>query len=90
MNEGVLREFVIKAGFNEEKVQVQQDETIRTDEDLEGMRDFMRAGFSNMATKGWTDEEKERWPAAVDKAIQREVDQYGGIQFEAWTIIAQK
>jgi ubiquinone/menaquinone biosynthesis C-methylase UbiE len=90
MNEGVLRDLVIMAGFNEEKVQVQHDKTIRKGEDLEGMRDFMLGDISKMATKDWTDEEKSRWAAAVDEAIQREVEQYGGIQFEAWTVIAQK
>jgi ubiquinone/menaquinone biosynthesis C-methylase UbiE len=90
MHEGVLRDFVIKAGFNEEKVQVHHDETIRKDEDLEGMRDFMLGDISKMATKDWTDEEKGRWPSAVDEAIQKEVEQYGGIQFEAWTVIAHK
>jgi ubiquinone/menaquinone biosynthesis C-methylase UbiE len=90
MNEGVLRDLVIMAGFNEEKVQVQHDKTIRKGEDLEGMRDFMLGDISKMATKDWTDEEKSRWPVAVDEAIQREVEQYGGIQFEAWTVIAQK
>lgn len=90
MNPGVLAELVIKAGFSETKIHVSQDETVRKDEDLDGMRQFMLADFSRMATKDWTEEERGRWPAAVNEAIQKEVEQYGGIQFESWTIIAHK
>ncbi|OOQ89067.1 hypothetical protein PEBR_10488 [Penicillium brasilianum] len=90
MNPGVLAELVIKAGFSEAKMQVYQDNTVRKDEDLEGMREFMLADFSRIVMKDWTEEERARWPAAVDKAIRREVEQYGGILFESWTVIAHK
>lgn len=90
INEGVLVELVIKAGFSAAKVQVERDETVRKGGDLEGMKEFMLADFSKMATRGWTDEDMGRWPAAVDEAIQREVEEYGGIRFEAWTVIAHK
>jgi hypothetical protein len=43
-----------------------------------------------MTTEGWTDEEKIRWPAAVNEAVRREVEQFRGILFEAWTAIAYK
>ncbi|KAJ5381889.1 uncharacterized protein N7496_004317 [Penicillium cataractarum] len=90
MNPRVLAELVIKAGFSETTMHVNQDGTVRKDEDLEGMRQFMLADVSKMATKDWTEEERGRWPAAINEAIQREVEQYGGIQFESWTIIARK
>ncbi|KAJ5177171.1 uncharacterized protein N7482_003048 [Penicillium canariense] len=89
-NEGVLAKLVIEAGFNKARVEVVQKDTVRTGEDLEGMKEFMLADLSNMATKDWTPEEKKRWPAAIEEAIEREVQQYGGIWFEAWIVIAQK
>lgn len=47
-------------------------------------------GIRDSMTVGWSDEEKGRWPAAVEEAIQKEIEQYGGVLFEAWTAIAQK
>lgn len=78
MNEGVLRDLWIKAGFNEGKVQVHHDETIRKDEDHKGMRDFMLGDISKMATKDWTNEDKGRWSAAADEATGRDVNDMEG------------
>lgn len=90
LNEGVLAKLVVEAGFDETKTQVVQKETVRTGEDVQGMKEFMLTEFSTMATKGWSDEEKKRWPAAVEQAIRKEVEEYGGIRFEAWVVIARK
>jgi hypothetical protein len=65
-----------------------QTEIEQKGEDVQGMKEFMLADFS-MATRGWS-EEQQRWHVAVEEAIRREVEEYGGIKFEAWTIIARK
>lgn len=90
-SEGVLFEFVVEAGFEEAEVGVGEEMTVRKGEHIEEMKKFfLWDGIQNMMTEGWTDEEKGRWPVAVDEAIRREVEQYGGIMFEAWTAIAEK
>jgi hypothetical protein len=90
-SEGVLFEFVFEAGFSEAKVGVGEERTVRKGEHMEEMKKFfLWDGIQTMMTEGWTDKEKGRWPAAVDEAIRREVEQYGGILFEAWTAIAGK
>jgi hypothetical protein len=90
LNEGVLAGMVVEAGFSEANIQVSQTEIVQKGEDVQGMKEFMLADFSKMATRGWSAEEQQRWPVAVEEAIRREVEEYGGIKFEAWTIIARK
>lgn len=90
LKEGVLAKMVVEAGFSEANVQVSQREIVQKGEDVQGMKEFMLADFSTMATRGWSDEEQQRWPVAVEEAIRREVEEYGGIKFEAWTVIARK
>lgn len=89
--EGVLLEFVVEAGFREGKVDVRIERTVRNGEHVEEMKKwFLWDGIQDSMTEGWSDKEKGKWPVAVDEAIQKEVEQYGGILFEAWTAIAQK
>ena len=89
--ESVLFRFVVEAGFSEAKVEVRQERTVRKAEHIEEMKKLILwDGFRDAMTKGWTDEEKGKWPAAVEEAIQKDVEQYGGVLFEAWTATAYK
>jgi ubiquinone/menaquinone biosynthesis C-methylase UbiE len=90
LNEGVLAKMAVEAGFEEGNVRVSKGEIVQKGEDLQGMKDFMMTGFLTMATKGWSDEDREKWPAAVEEAIRREVEEFDGIKFEGWTVIARK
>lgn len=90
LNEGVLEKLVVEAGFDERKVQVSKKESIQTEEDIQGMKEFMLADFSKMATRGWSDREQQKWPAAVEEAICGEIGKNGGVKFEAWIVIARK
>lgn len=90
LHDGVLAKMAVEAGFEEGNVRVSKGEIVQKGEDVQGMKDFMLADFSTMATKGWSDEDKEKWPAAVEEAIRREVQEFGGIKFEGWTVIARK
>jgi ubiquinone/menaquinone biosynthesis C-methylase UbiE len=90
LNENVLAKLAIEAGFDEAKIQVSRKEIVQKGEDLEGMKEFMSTGFSSMATRDWSPEEQQRWPAAVEEATGKEVDEYGGMKFESWTVIARK
>ena len=46
-------------------------DTGRTVEDVQAMRKFILANSPTMATKGWSDEEKEKWPAVVEEAVRK-------------------
>lgn len=89
--EGVLVEFVVEAGFSEGNVEVIIERTVRKGEHIDEMKkSLLWNGIRDSMTVGWSDEEKGRWPAAVEEAIQKEIEQYGGVLFETWTAIAQK
>lgn len=90
MNDGVLHRHVIESGFDESNIQVAQKETVRVGEDVEGMKALMVTTFLQMACKGWSDEDKKKWPTAIEQAISSEVEEYGGVKFEAWVVIAKK
>ncbi|KAH6679947.1 S-adenosyl-L-methionine-dependent methyltransferase [Plectosphaerella plurivora] len=89
--EGVLEKLAIEAGFEADKIQVLQKTVIVKGEELhEGLKVFMQGDMMKPARQGWTDEEEARWPAAVEEAIQGEVDAFGGVKFEAWLVLAKK
>ncbi len=89
-DQSVLAKLVVEAGFDEDKVRVLERETVRRGEDLEGMKAFMQSDFAAMATKSWPDEDKAKWPAAVEEAFGKEVEEHGGMKFVSWTAIARK
>jgi len=42
------------------------------------------------ATKEWSEQELGRWPEAVTAALEKEEQEFGGISFEAWVVVAKK
>ena len=73
--EGVLLEFVVEAGFSEGNVEAIIERTVRKGEHIDEMKkSLLWNGIWDSMTVGWTDEEKGRWPAAVEEAIQKEVE----------------
>ncbi|CAM1507447.1 Fc.00g070880.m01.CDS01 [Cosmosporella sp. VM-42] len=90
MNEGVLANLAAEAGFASSSLGVSQRNTIVSGADLDGLRGFMLGDFTRPARAGWSEEEQARWPDAVEKAVQEEVNEFGGVRFEAWVVLAKK
>ncbi|KAK3314441.1 S-adenosyl-L-methionine-dependent methyltransferase [Apodospora peruviana] len=88
--EGVLADLAVDAGFNKEKMTVLSKRVVVTGDDLDNLSEFFPGLISEPARKGWTEQERARWPEVVDKAIQGEVEEYGGVLFEAWVVLAWK
>lgn len=92
--EGVVEAQLLEAGFSKDKVRTFVMEHIITEDDkwkFEGLYDFMTStSIAVQSTRGWTPEEAKGWTDAVRQAMQKEVDLYGGIKFEAWVTVARK
>ncbi|RMJ19258.1 hypothetical protein CDV36_001103 [Fusarium kuroshium] len=91
MEEGYLEKITAEAGFDSSKMQMSTWKIIVKGPELDdGLKKFILSDFTRPARAGWTDEEVGRWPEAVDKAIQKEIDAYGGVKFETWVVLARK
>jgi ubiquinone/menaquinone biosynthesis C-methylase UbiE len=91
MEEGVLRDLAVEAGFDAAKIQVSQRSVLVKGPELdEGLKEFMLGDFTRLARKGWTEEEVTKWPGAIEEAIKGEFDAFGGVKFEAWVVLATK
>lgn len=51
---------------------------------------FGQSSLVKMARKGWSEEEEGRWAGEIEKAIQKEIEEYGGVNFEGAVLIARK
>ncbi|KAM0432316.1 hypothetical protein ACHAPT_004856 [Fusarium lateritium] len=90
-NEGHLEKLTAEAGFDASKIQVSQQSIVVNGPELDdGLKKFMLSDFTRPARAGWTDEETGRWPEAIEKAIQKEADAFGGVKFESWVVLATK
>lgn len=89
--DGYLASVVASGGFDPAKTQVKMRELIvkPETEQYANLRNFMLGDFTKRAREGWTEEEQARWPEVIDQALKAEVDEHGGIKFEAWGVIAQ-
>ncbi|KAF4963763.1 hypothetical protein FSARC_8246 [Fusarium sarcochroum] len=89
--EGVLEKTAVDAGFDSSKFKIVQKNVVVSGSELdEGLKKFMLGDFMRPARAGWTDEEEGRWPEAIAKALEKEVEAYGGVKFESWILLAQK
>jgi SAM-dependent methyltransferase len=90
MQEGVLADLAVEAGFDREKMSMSSRRVVVAGEDLDNLRSFFPGLISQPARKGWTEEENARWPEVIEEAVQGEIKQYGGVLFEAWVVLARK
>ncbi|KAJ4313206.1 hypothetical protein N0V84_009532 [Fusarium piperis] len=89
--DGYLQKLAAEAGFDPHKMQMSSWTVIVKGPELDdGLKKFILGDFTRPALAGWTDEEVGRWPEAVDKVIQKEIDAYGGVKFESWVVLASK
>lgn len=90
LQEGIAAKTMEEAGFEKGKMTVLEKQYVATGEALSGLRAFMVKDFGMVATKGWTEEDREKWEGAVDEVLKGEIDEFGGMKFEAWVILAKK
>ncbi|OAQ72819.1 hypothetical protein VFPPC_00687 [Pochonia chlamydosporia 170] len=90
MEEGVAAKTMEQAGFDPAKMNVLEKVFVATGDALDGLKEFLLTDLAGIATEGWSDQEKQKWPGAVDAAFKEEVDGYGGMRFEAWVVLAKK
>lgn len=94
MQEGVVAEQLVEAGFDESKMHTFVIEHVLQKEDMwkwEGMEQFLKNSMIAKASmRGFTEDEIERWPEAVEKAMEAEKERNGGIKFEGWVTVAVK
>ncbi|SPN99718.1 uncharacterized protein DNG_02569 [Cephalotrichum gorgonifer] len=89
--EGYLPSVVASGGFDENHIEVSELTLVaEKGERLDRLREFCLGDFSLRAKQGLSEDEVSRWPDAVERAITEEVEQWGGIKFEAWAVLASK
>lgn len=89
--EGYLQKLAAEAGFEPSRMKMSCWTVVVKGPELDdGLRKFILSDFTRPARAGWTDEEVDRWPEAVDQVVQKEIDAYGGVKFESWVVLASK
>ena len=88
--EGVLAKLAVEAGFAESNLKKSQKSIVINGVDLEGLKGFMLGDFVKPARAGWTPEEESQWPEAIEKALKKELDEFGGVRFQSWVVLATK
>jgi len=90
VTEGYLAQIVELAGWERGKIRTLEASALVKGEDLKGMLEFMCGPPGGMAQKGWSEEEKGRWPDAVREAIKLDAEEHGGVRVEGWVVLAKK
>ncbi|KFX91843.1 hypothetical protein V490_05707 [Pseudogymnoascus sp. VKM F-3557] len=89
--EGVLQKVVEEGGFAKENITVVDKVLVITDEqNIGGLTMLMSGPMMANARKGYTEEEEARWAESVKQSVKEEVEQFGGIRFEAYVLLATK
>jgi hypothetical protein len=89
--EGVLQKVVEEGGFAKDNIKVVDKVLVVTnDENIAGLTMLMSGPMMANARKGYTEEEEARWVESVKQSVKEEVEQFGGIRFEAYVLLATK
>ncbi|KFX86485.1 hypothetical protein O988_09545 [Pseudogymnoascus sp. VKM F-3808] len=89
--EGVLQKVVEEGGFAKDNITVVDKVLVVTnDENIAGLTMLMSGPMMANARKGYTEEEEARWVESVKQSVKEEVEQFGGIRFEAYILLATK
>ncbi|KAH7409009.1 S-adenosyl-L-methionine-dependent methyltransferase [Cadophora sp. MPI-SDFR-AT-0126] len=83
-------DVMMKAGFEKEGIKVLSPTVVVTGEKLEGLTEFGSGPFTDSARSGWTDEEKGKWKEVLLQVLEEKKQEYGGLKFEAWALVATK
>ncbi|KAH8174610.1 methyltransferase domain-containing protein [Sarocladium implicatum] len=91
LEEGVLEKVVAEGGFDKETMNLTRKTLIvEGGEDLEGLMALFKGPMMQKAREGYSDEEEGRWAECVEKVVQDEISENGGIKFEAYVLLAVK
>jgi hypothetical protein len=63
---------------------------VADDENIAGLTTLMSGPMMKKARDGYTEEEEARWVESVSQSVKEEVEQFGGIRFEAYILLATK
>jgi len=87
-----LEETAEKAGFERAKIETfSKSVVVEEGKWLDGLRGFFRdSPLAKMARRGWSGEDEDRWMDEIEKAVQEELKEYGGVFFEGAVMIARK
>ncbi|KAI1370439.1 S-adenosyl-L-methionine-dependent methyltransferase [Hypoxylon crocopeplum] len=89
--EGVLQKVVEEAGFAKDHITVVDKVLVVADaENVAGLTMLMSGPMMSKAREGYTEEEEARWAESVSQSVKEEVEQFGGIRFEAYILLATK
>ncbi|KAI1074599.1 S-adenosyl-L-methionine-dependent methyltransferase [Whalleya microplaca] len=89
--EGVLRKVVEEGGFaRDSTTMVDKVLVVSDDENIAGLTMLMSGPLMSKAREGYTEEEESRWAESVSQSVKEEIEQFGGIRFEAYVLLATK
>ncbi|KAN0120278.1 S-adenosyl-L-methionine-dependent methyltransferase [Hyaloscypha variabilis] len=82
--EGVLQKVVEEGGFAKEDItMIDKMLLVADEENIAGLTMLISGPMMSKAREGYTEEEEARWVESVRQSVKEEVDQFGGIRFEA-------
>ncbi|OTA97020.1 hypothetical protein M434DRAFT_392204 [Hypoxylon sp. CO27-5] len=89
--EGVLQKVVEEGGFDKDKItKIDKVLTVTDDDNIAGLTMLMSGPMMIKAREGYTKEEEARWVETVRQSVKEEVEQFGGVRFEAYILLATK
>ncbi|KAI1261488.1 S-adenosyl-L-methionine-dependent methyltransferase [Xylariaceae sp. FL1019] len=89
--EGELQKVVEASGFAKKNIKLVEKSLIVSDpQNIAGLTTFMCGPLMVKAREGYTAEEEARWPEAISQAVKEEIDEFGGIRFDAYVLLATK
>jgi len=89
--EGVLQKVVEESGFAKDNItMIDKVLLVADDENIAGLTMLISGPMIIKAREGYTEEEEARWVESVRQSVKEEVEQFGGIRFEAYVLLATK
>lgn len=88
---GVLQRVVEESGFAKDGITVTEKVlVVDDDENIAGLTMLTSGPMMAKAREGYTEEEEARWVESVNQSVKEEVQQFDGIRFEAYILLATK
>ncbi|KAI0864620.1 S-adenosyl-L-methionine-dependent methyltransferase [Xylaria cubensis] len=89
--EGVLQKVVEEGGFTSDEITMVDKVMVVADhENIAGLTALMSGPLMAKAREGYTAEEEARWAESISQSVKEELEQFGGIRFEAYILLATK
>lgn len=93
MKEGILANLMYITGWELGKIKTMQKDVLVKEGTTEfsNMKNALLTGSEfEWMRAGWTDEENQKWPQALEEALKEEVAEHGGLLMEAWVCLGRK